>query len=70
MQKAHTIGENLILPAAITMVTTKIRESNAKQLFSNPLSNDAVSHPISGTAEELHKQLVQKIRKKNCLQFR
>jgi hypothetical protein len=61
-KKAHTIGESLILPAAIDMVQTMLGEKCAQQLRNIPLSNNTVSRRISdrrfgGTADgEVEKQ--------------
>lgn len=63
-KKPHTIGEELILPAAIDMVLTMFGESMAQQLKTIPMSNDTVSRRISDIAEDLHAQLMEKV--KNC----
>uniref|UniRef100_K7FSU2 HAT C-terminal dimerisation domain-containing protein n=1 Tax=Pelodiscus sinensis TaxID=13735 RepID=K7FSU2_PELSI len=64
-KKPHTIGENLILPSPIDMVTTTLGEFSAKQLLSIPLSNDTVCCRIADMAEDLKEQLNEKIRSKS-----
>jgi hypothetical protein len=46
------------------VVNTLLGECNAKQFLSIPLFNDAVYLQISVIAEDLNKQLVEKIRNK------
>ncbi|GFV37916.1 putative DD41D transposase [Trichonephila clavipes] len=49
-KKPHTIGEELILPAAIEIVETMFGDNFAKELQSIPLSNDTVSRRIDDIA--------------------
>lgn len=61
-KKPHTIGEDLILPAAIDMVSTMFGESMAQQLKVIPMSNDTVSRRIADISEDLHVQLMEKVK--------
>jgi hypothetical protein len=61
-KKPHTIGENLLLPAAIDMVQTMLGEKCAQQFPNIPLSNNTVSRRISDTSEDLEEQLTEKFR--------
>jgi hypothetical protein len=42
-KKPHSIAKDLILPAAMEMVSVMIGESPAKKLLSVPLSNNTIS---------------------------
>lgn len=61
-KKPHTIGETLVLPAAIDMVKTMFGESYAKQLQQVPLSDNTVSRRIDDISEDLCEQLVSRLR--------
>lgn len=63
-KKPHTIGEELILPAAIEIVETMFGENFAKKLKSIPLSNDTVARRIGDMAEDVQHQLFAKLRGK------
>lgn len=63
-KKAHTIGEDLILPAAMDIVETMFGDNFAKQLQSIPLSNDTVARRIGDIAEDVQHQLLEKLRDK------
>ena len=56
-RKPHTIAENLLLPAAIDMVTTFGAKDVAKQVQTIPLSNSSISRKIQGFSDDLHQQL-------------
>ena len=60
--KPHTIGEDLILPAAKEMVGVVIGEKAAKQLNVISLSDNTVRRRIDEMAEDVLKQLVSRIR--------
>lgn len=60
-KKPHTIGEDLILPAAIDIVSTMFGDPMAQQLKAIPMSNDTVSRRISDISEDLHVQLMEKV---------
>ena len=60
-KKPHTIGEELILPAAIEMVETMFGDNFSKQLQSIPLSNDTIARRISDIAEDVQCQLFTKL---------
>lgn len=61
-KKPHTIGETLILPAAVDIVSTMFGDGFAQQLKSIPLSNDTVSRRISDISEDLNEQLMEKLK--------
>ncbi|XP_031333855.1 zinc finger BED domain-containing protein 5-like [Photinus pyralis] len=63
-KKPHTIGEELILPAAIEIVETMFGDTFAKKLESIPLSNDTVARRIGDMAEDVQHQLRGKLRDK------
>ncbi|XP_072400199.1 protein FAM200B-like [Diabrotica undecimpunctata] len=63
-KKPHTIGEELILPAAIQIVETTFGDNFAKNLESIPLSNDTVVRRICDIAEDVQDQLLGKLRDK------
>lgn len=63
-KKPHTIGEELILPAAIKIVETMFGDNFAKKLESIPLSNDTVARRIGDMAEDVQRQLLGKLRDK------
>ena len=56
-RKPHTIAENLLLPAAIDMVTAFGAKDVAKQVQTIPLSNSSISRKIQGISDDLHQQL-------------
>ncbi|KAL4083746.1 hypothetical protein QTP88_029062 [Uroleucon formosanum] len=61
-KKPHTVGETLILPAAVDIVSTMFGDNLAQQLKSIPLSNDTVSRRISDISEDLNEQLFEKLK--------
>ncbi|XP_063902632.1 zinc finger BED domain-containing protein 5-like [Zophobas morio] len=63
-KKPHTIGEELILPAAIEIVETMFGDNFTKQLQSIPLSNDTVARRISDIANDVQHQLFEKLHDK------
>ncbi|XP_072380568.1 protein FAM200B-like [Diabrotica undecimpunctata] len=63
-KKPHTIGEELILPAAIQIVETIFGDNFAKKLESIPLSNDTIARRICDIAEHVQDQLLGKLRDK------
>ena len=56
-RKPHTIAENLLLPAAIDMVTAFGAKDVAKQMQTIPLSNSSISRKIQDISDDLHQQL-------------
>jgi len=64
--KNHTIGENLILPAAVEIVSCMFGEKEAKIIKTIPLSNDTVSRRINDMAYDTKEQLVRRIRGSPC----
>lgn len=65
--KAHTIGEELVLPAAKDMVTCIFGENSAKQLNIIPLSNDTIRRRVEIMALNVKEKLVDRI--KNSMFF-
>jgi hypothetical protein len=61
-KKPHTIGETLILPAAIDMVRIMFGESYAKQLRQIPLADNTVGRRINDISEDICDQLVSRLR--------
>lgn len=61
-KKPHTIAEELVLPAALDMVSIMIGESAAKQLASVPLSNNTISRRISDMSDDITDQITDKLR--------
>jgi len=64
--KKHTIGDNLILPAAVEIVSCMFGEKEAKIIKTIPLSNDTVSRRINDMAYDTKEQLVRRIRGSPC----
>ncbi|XP_060774414.1 zinc finger BED domain-containing protein 5-like [Neoarius graeffei] len=60
-KKPHTIAEQLILPAAIDMVSVMIDEKSASKLKSIPLSNDTVARRISDISNDIESQLIEQL---------
>lgn len=60
-KKPHTIAENLILPAAMDMVSIMIGDAAAKQLQNVPLSDNTISRRIQDMAEDINDQLIEKL---------
>lgn len=58
--KNHTIGENLILPVAVEIVSCMFGEKKAKIIKTIPLSNDTVSRRINDMAYDTIEQLVRR----------
>lgn len=58
-KKPHTIGEELILPCAIDMVSTMLGDSAASKLWASPLSNNTVS--IYDMSKDIEEQLNEKV---------
>lgn len=61
MSKPHTIAENLILPAAIDMVSVLIGVEEAKKLKKIPLSNDTISRRIDDMAADVRDQIILQV---------
>ena len=69
-KKPHTIAEELILPAALDMVSVMLDDASAAKLKTIPLSNDTVARRIDDIANDLQEQLVDKLKDKRfALQF-
>jgi hypothetical protein len=61
-KKPHTIVEELILPAAVDMVSIMVGESAGKLLLKVPLSNNKISRRIRHMAEDINDQLIEKMK--------
>ncbi|KAM3838159.1 zinc finger BED domain-containing protein 5-like [Diretmus argenteus] len=60
-KKPHTIAEELILPAALDMVSTMLDETSAAKLKTIPLSNDTIARRICDISDDLEEQLTAKL---------
>ena len=60
-KKLHIIAEELVLPAALDLVST-IGELVAQKLKAVPLSNNTISRRIDKILDDINDQLVAKIR--------
>jgi zinc finger BED domain-containing protein 5/7/8/9 len=61
-KKPHTLGEDLILPAAVDMCRVVIGDHEATRLKGIPLSNDTVSRRIHTMAEDIEIQLFERLK--------
>ena len=61
-KKLHTIAEELVLPAALDLVSIIIGESAAQKLETVPLLNYTISRRIDKILDNINDQLVAKIR--------
>lgn len=68
--KPHTIGEDLILPAAKEMVGVVIGEKAAKRLNVISLSDNTVKRRIDDMAVNVLKQLVSRIQESSFYALR
>jgi hypothetical protein len=64
-KKPHTIAEQLILPAAMDMVSIMLGEAAAKQLMNIPLSDTTINRRILDVAEDINDQLIDKLKGKD-----
>ncbi|XP_072377265.1 zinc finger BED domain-containing protein 5-like [Diabrotica undecimpunctata] len=60
--KAHTIGEELLLPAAKDMVTCMLGEASAKKLELISLSNNTVQHRIDSMASNVKNKVINHVK--------
>ncbi|XP_023211413.1 zinc finger BED domain-containing protein 5-like, partial [Centruroides sculpturatus] len=60
-KKLHTIAEDLILPAAIDMVSVIIGKLAAKEIKNVTLFNNMISRRIHDIAEDINEQTVEKL---------
>jgi hypothetical protein len=61
-KKPHSIGESLVLPAAIKIVSIMHGESYANELKMIPLSRDTVSRRIENKSDNIKSQLLNRLR--------
>ena len=62
VKKLHTIAEELVLPAALDLVSIIIGESATQKLKAVSLSNNTISRRIDKILDDINDQLVAKIR--------
>ena len=62
-KKLHTIADELVLPAALDLVSTMIGESAAQKLKAVLLSNNTISRRINKILDDINDQLVVKMRR-------
>ncbi|XP_063872897.1 zinc finger BED domain-containing protein 5-like [Scylla paramamosain] len=62
-KKPHTIGEELILPCAKTMVKLVLDEKSAEKLNAISLSNNTVQRRISQISDDIKEQVIQEIKR-------
>lgn len=67
MCKPRTIAENLALPATVDMLKAVIGPEDARILKTIPLSNNAGSSRIDEMADDVHEQLMQKIKESDFI---
>ena len=61
-KKAHTIAEELIMPAAVEICEIMIGRESSQKLKSVPVSNNTVQRRISDMSEDISSQLLQRLR--------
>jgi hypothetical protein len=61
-KKPHTVGETLILTAAVDIVSIMFGDNLTQQLKPIPLFNDTVSWRTSNISEDLNDQLFEKLK--------
>ena len=61
-KKPHTIGENLILPAANDMVRIMFGENEAQKLKKIPLSDNTVKRRVDAIGANQEETLVHRLR--------
>ena len=61
-KKPHTIAEQLILPAAVDMVSIMLDETSAAKLKTIPLSNDTVARRNCDISNDIEAQLTEKLK--------
>ena len=63
-KKPYSIAEEIILPAAIDLASTMIREGAAEKLKLVPLSHDTVCRRIGDMALDIHDQLIDRMKER------
>ena len=61
-KKPHTIAEELVLSAALDLVSTMIGESAAQKIKAIPLPNNTICRRIDKISGDINNQLVAKMR--------
>jgi hypothetical protein len=62
-KKNFTIGEDLIMPCMVDANLTLFGDKAAKKIKTIPLSNDTVSNRITMMSDDVHQQLIRKIKR-------
>jgi len=62
-KKKFTIGEDLIMPCMVDANLTLFGDKAAKKIKTIPLSNDIVSNRITMMSDDVHQQLIIKIKR-------
>ena len=68
-RKPHTIAENLIIPAAVKIAEIMFDKKEVDIIKTIPCSNDTIKRRITDMAEDIIKQVNEKIIKKNSLHY-
>ncbi|KAM3868917.1 zinc finger BED domain-containing protein 5-like [Diretmus argenteus] len=63
-KKPHTIAEELLLPAAMDMVSCMVDEKTAQKLKAIPLSDNTIARRIDDLSNDIEEQLAEKIKDK------
>jgi hypothetical protein len=61
-KKAHTIGEQLILPAVVAVCETMCNAETVREMKKIPLSNDTVKRRIDDMATNIEQQVIERIK--------
>ncbi|XP_071399292.1 SCAN domain-containing protein 3-like [Centroberyx affinis] len=61
-RKPHTIGEELLLPAAVDLCEVMVGKDAAAKLRSVPLSNDTIRRRIEDMSNDIKSQLLERLR--------
>ena len=61
-RKAHTIGEELLQPAAVEMCELMVGPEAANQLWLIPLSNSTVHQRIEDMLSDILDQLIERLK--------
>lgn len=63
-KKTHSIRDELILPAAVDMLSIKLNDTKAAKTKAVPLSNDSLATCLINIANDLKDELVDKLKDK------
>ncbi|KAL7635350.1 UNVERIFIED_CONTAM: hypothetical protein RMT77_014417 [Armadillidium vulgare] len=62
-KKLHTIGESLVKPCLLTACSTVLGEESCNKVAKISLSNDTVKHRVYEMAQDLNRQVIEKLKK-------